>query len=133
MLPLLRRRGSLMKQSLPQLALALGTILILVTLMVLMVKRKLRTVYPLFYAFLIINLLSAVILIPAYRYAIGQYFYVYWTCSTVIMLVGFAVLYEVFVNILKPFSAVINNRLAPDLQLSEFVCIDKDAAHLVGK
>jgi hypothetical protein len=32
----------------------------------------------------------------------------------------------------KPFSAVIHNRLAPDLQLSEFVCIDKDAAHYIG-
>ena len=32
----------------------------------------------------------------------------------------------------KPFSAVIHNRLAPDLQLSEFVCIDKDAGHYVG-
>jgi hypothetical protein len=32
----------------------------------------------------------------------------------------------------KPFSALIHNRLAPDLQLSEFVCIDKDAAHYIG-
>jgi hypothetical protein len=32
----------------------------------------------------------------------------------------------------KPFSALIHNRLAPDLQLSEFVCIDKDAEHYVG-
>jgi hypothetical protein len=33
----------------------------------------------------------------------------------------------------KPFSALIHNRLAPDLQLMEFVCIDKDASHYVGK
>jgi hypothetical protein len=32
----------------------------------------------------------------------------------------------------QPFSAVIHNRIAPDLQLSEFVCIDKDAAHYLG-
>ena len=32
----------------------------------------------------------------------------------------------------KPFSALIHNRLAPDMQLSEFVCIDKDAEHYVG-
>jgi hypothetical protein len=32
----------------------------------------------------------------------------------------------------KPFSAVIHNRLAPDLQLIEFVCLDKDASHYVG-
>ncbi len=47
-------------------------------------------------------------MIPVYYYASGQYFYVYWTASTVVMVVGFAVLYEVFVNILKPFSAVID-------------------------
>jgi hypothetical protein len=33
----------------------------------------------------------------------------------------------------KPFSALIHNRLAPDLQLMEFVCLDKDATHYVGK
>ena len=33
---------------------------------------------------------------------------------------------------IKPFSAVIQNRLAPELQLTEFVCIDKDAAHYIG-
>jgi hypothetical protein len=32
----------------------------------------------------------------------------------------------------KLFSAVIHNRIAPDLQLIEFVCLDKDASHYVG-
>jgi len=32
----------------------------------------------------------------------------------------------------KPFDALIHNRLAPDLQLIEFVCLDKDASHYVG-
>jgi len=32
----------------------------------------------------------------------------------------------------KPFTATVYNRLMPDAQLSEFVCIDKDAAHYVG-
>ena len=32
----------------------------------------------------------------------------------------------------KPFSATINNRLLPDTQLIEFVCIDKSAQHYVG-
>ena len=33
----------------------------------------------------------------------------------------------------KPFDAIIYSRLMPDSQLSEFVCIDKDAQHYVGK
>src|SRR5262249_45147396 len=34
--------------------------------------------------------------------------YSYWTFSTIIMSMGFVVMYEVFVDILKPFSAVID-------------------------
>jgi hypothetical protein len=32
----------------------------------------------------------------------------------------------------KPFTATVNNRLLPDTQLIEFVCLDKDAQHYVG-
>jgi hypothetical protein len=32
----------------------------------------------------------------------------------------------------KPFTATVYNRLMPDTQLSEFVCIEKDAKHYVG-
>jgi hypothetical protein len=32
----------------------------------------------------------------------------------------------------KPFTARVNNRLLPDTQLIEFVCLDKDAQHYVG-
>ena len=32
----------------------------------------------------------------------------------------------------KPFTATVYNRLMPDSQLSEFVCVDKDASHYVG-
>jgi hypothetical protein len=32
----------------------------------------------------------------------------------------------------KPFTATVNNHLLPDMQLSEFVCIDKSAQHYVG-
>jgi len=31
-----------------------------------------------------------------------------------------------------PFAATVNNRLLPDTQLTEFVCIDKSAQHYVG-
>ena len=32
----------------------------------------------------------------------------------------------------KPFTATVQNRLLPDTQLIEFVCLDKDAQHYVG-
>jgi hypothetical protein len=76
--------------------------------MVLMVKRNLRTTYPLLFSYLGINALATAIVLPIYRFAPSQYFAVYWTMSTIVMALGFAVQYEVFVDILKPFSAVID-------------------------
>src|SRR5579864_1024317 len=97
-----------MNMSLPQLALALVSVAMQSAVMVLMIKRKLRATYPLFFSFLALNTLGVTILVPVYYFGIGQYFYVYWATNTILILVGFAVLYEVFVNILKPFSAVID-------------------------
>src|ERR1041385_6786406 len=107
MLSLLRRHDPIMNMSLLQFSLAFASIAMLSTLMFLMIKRKLRATYPLFFSFLGVNILATTILITVYHYSSGQqYFYAYWSASTVLVLVGFAVLYEVFVNILKPFSAV---------------------------
>ncbi len=97
-----------MQMTLPQLSLALISLALQSAIMMLMIKRKLRAAYPLFFTFLGVNTFSAAIVMPVYYFASGQYFYVYWTISTVVMVLGFAVLYEVFVNILKPFSAVID-------------------------
>jgi len=51
---------------------------------------------------------SVVIGMATLQFAYQQYFYVYWSLSTLVMILGFAVMYEVFVNILKPYSAVID-------------------------
>jgi hypothetical protein len=98
----------LMRLSLPQLVLALGSLVVMCALILIMVRRKLRASYPLFFGYVIINALAVVICLATYRYAFEKYFYVYWTTSTILMIVGFTVQYEVFVDILKPFSAVID-------------------------
>jgi hypothetical protein len=97
-----------MQMSFPQITLATLSIVMIGTVMLVMVRRNLRTAYPLFFSYLGINALAVVLLMAVYRFAIGQYFYAYWTTSTILMAVGFAVQYEVFVDILKPFSAVID-------------------------
>jgi hypothetical protein len=94
--------------SLVQLIVVFSSLVMQTLVMVLMVRRKLRAAYPLFYTFLGLNTLSVVVGMLVYRYAINQYAAVYWTGSTVVMLLGFGVLYEVFVNLLKPYSALID-------------------------
>jgi hypothetical protein len=91
-----------------QFALIIASFLMICGVMLLMVKRNLRATYPLLFSYLAVNALAALIVVAIYRYAIGQYFFAYWTLSTLSMVVGFAVQYEVFVDVLKPFSAVID-------------------------
>jgi hypothetical protein len=97
-----------MQMSHPQLVLALISFLMTGGVMFVMAKRNLRQTYPLFFSYLGINAVAVVLLTVIYKFAIGQYFYAYWTTSTLLMMVGFTVQYEVFVDILKPFSAVID-------------------------
>jgi hypothetical protein len=97
-----------MQMSLVQLAVALVSVLMQSAVMVLMVRRKLRAAYPFFYTFLALNTISVAIGMVVFSYAPNQYAAVYWTGSTIVMLLGFGVLYEVFVNLLKPYSALID-------------------------
>ncbi|MCU1253725.1 MAG: putative rane protein [Candidatus Angelobacter sp.] len=97
-----------MSMSFLQFALAITSVAVMGALMFVMAKRKLRSAYPLFFAYIGINALAVVMGLAALRFASAQYFYIYWTNSTILMLVGFAVQYEVFVAILKPFSAVLD-------------------------
>lgn len=91
-----------------QFALIIAGFLMTCGVMTLMVNRNLRTTYPLLFSYLAVNATTVPVLLSIFRYAPGQYFFAYWTMSTLSMLVGFAVQYEVFVDVLKPFSAVID-------------------------
>jgi len=97
-----------MQMSHPQLALAMISFLLTGGVMFIIARRNLRQAYPLFFSYLGINAVAVLLLTVLYKFAIGQYFYAYWTTSTLLMMVGFTVQYEVFVDILKPFSAVID-------------------------
>src|SRR5512146_1738251 len=79
-----------------------------VALLVFLVKRKLRSSVPVFFNYIIFNLIETVILEAAQRGPAHQYFYVYWSLIAVGLIFNFLVLYEVFVNALKPYSAVID-------------------------
>ncbi|MBZ5532246.1 MAG: hypothetical protein LAO20_12505 [Acidobacteriia bacterium] len=77
-------------------------------ILVFMLKRKLNKTFPLFFSFMAFTAFSTIVVTATYSFAFKQYFAVYWSASTVMMLIGFGVLYEVFVNVFKPYSAVID-------------------------
>lgn len=98
-----------MRMSLPQLLLAALSLVMFAILLMIMLVRNLRTKYPLFFSFLLLNALAGVLTAAAYQFASSQqYFYIYWSLSSLVMLLGFGVMYEVFVTMLKPYSAVID-------------------------
>jgi hypothetical protein len=97
-----------MRLSFPQLVVAVLAVASQLYVMGLMFKRGLRSAFPMFFSYIGLNVVSVLLLVGAYVAGFPQYFYLYWTLSTIIMIVGFLVQYEVFVDILKPFSAVID-------------------------
>jgi hypothetical protein len=79
-----------------------------VSLLVVMAKRKLRKQFPIFYNYVVLLLLCTVASQVSVRWFFREYSFVYWTSTALTMLLGFGVLYEVFVNVLKPFSELID-------------------------
>ncbi|HEV3038628.1 MAG TPA: hypothetical protein VHA33_12710 [Candidatus Angelobacter sp.] len=73
-----------------------------------MAKRKLRNQFPIFFNYIVLLLIFTVAFQVAARWFFREYSFVYWTSTGLTMLLGFGVLYEVFVNILKPFSELID-------------------------
>jgi hypothetical protein len=70
--------------------------------------RKLRSEFPVFFRYSLFCAAGCVItLIPFVVYC-PQYFYVYWILTAVTMVLEFGVLYELLVNALKPYSALID-------------------------
>jgi hypothetical protein len=71
-------------------------------------QRKLRSEFPIFFRYSLFCIVaSAILLIPFVVYC-PQYFYIFWSLTAVSMVLEFAVLYELLVNALKPYSALID-------------------------
>ncbi len=71
-------------------------------------QRKLRSEFPVFFRYSLFCVFGCVITLISSVVNCPQYFYVYWTLTAVTMVLEFAVLYELLVNALKPYSALID-------------------------
>ncbi len=98
-----------MNMSLLQLIPSAGALLLQFALMRAMVTRNLKSRFPLFFNFVALETCSMfVILFVGPHLSAKTYFYTYWTFNALVMLLTFGVLFEVFINILKPFSGLID-------------------------
>lgn len=89
--------------------LAVGCFASQLLLLGVMIKRRLHSELPAFFNYLLWNAAAMVICQVALRgFSFRQYAYVYWSVTAVSMLLSFWIFYEVFVAILKPYSALID-------------------------
>jgi hypothetical protein len=89
--------------------LAITPIVVQLLLLTTMVKRNYRATFPILFNYVIANLVAqSGMALVAPHLAPMQYFYAFWTITAVIMILGFGALYEVFVYILKPYSALVD-------------------------
>ena len=97
-----------MHMSLIQWLLPISIVVLESVILVVLAKRKLRADFPFFFSFVVFHIFGFLILAVTVRGSQEQYFYSYWSITALGMFLSFAVLYEVFVNALKPYSAVID-------------------------
>jgi len=83
----------------PVLQLAVGAV---------MLRRKLHKVFPAFFAYIVFQVLSFSVLFPlntwgSYERWYATYFYLYWGCSAVNLILGFMIIHEVFLDVFSPY------------------------------
>ena len=83
-----------------------GPALQLILIAVLQRNRLVRQ-FPFFFAYTLFEIASNVVLFGLYRGMYGKaYFYAFWTCRALSILMGFAVLHEVFAFALRPYTGL---------------------------
>jgi hypothetical protein len=75
---------------------------------VVMLRRKLNKVFPAFFAYIAFQILSFSVLFPlntwgSYEKWYATYFYLYWACSAVNLILGFMIIHEVFLEVFSPY------------------------------
>lgn len=71
-------------------------------------QRKLRTEFPVFFRYSAICIATYILSLVPFVFFCPQFFYIYWAFTGITMVFEFWVLYELLVNALKPYSALID-------------------------
>jgi hypothetical protein len=90
-------------------AFSLGSGLVYTALFFILVKRKFRSEFPVLISYAALSGISNFVLTALSLWANSSaYFYSYWGANTVLMLLEFGIMYEVFRNILKPYAGLVD-------------------------
>jgi hypothetical protein len=66
--------------------------------------RKLHRTFPIFFAYIVFQVMNFIVLFPIYRYgSTMEYFYAYWISAAVSLAIGFKVIHEIFLDVFRPY------------------------------
>ena len=71
-----------------------------------MFRHKLHRLFPVFFAYICFQILAFAVLFPMNEWGIAsymQYFFSYWACAAVNLVLGFMVIYEIFLDVFRPY------------------------------
>lgn len=71
-----------------------------------MLRRNLRKQFPAFFLYTSYEVAAFGVLFLVYHRFLGQYFYVSWTCAAIEIVLGFAVIVEIFSQAFQPYDAL---------------------------
>jgi hypothetical protein len=87
-----------------QLALWIAHPVLQVSLAGLMFWRRLHRAFPVFFAYIVFEVLNFLVLFPIYRFgSTTAYFYAYWISAAISLAIGFKVIHEIFLDVLRPY------------------------------
>ncbi len=71
-----------------------------------MFRRKLHRVFPVFFTYICFQIVAFAVLFPMYQWghsSYTQFFWSYWSCSAINLVLGFMVIYEIFLDVFRPY------------------------------
>jgi hypothetical protein len=87
-----------------QLALWIAHPVLELSLAGIMFWRGLHRKFPVFFAYIVFQVVNFLIIFPIYRYDSGKpYFYAYWISAAISLAIGFKVIHEIFLDVLRPY------------------------------
>jgi len=87
-----------------QLALWIAHPVLELSLVGVMLWRRLHRTFPVFFAYVVFQVLNFVVLFPIYRSGrIMPYFYAYWISAAISLAIGFKVIHEIFLDVFRPY------------------------------
>ena len=73
-----------------------------------MLRRGLRSKFPFFFSYIVIYILMSAIALATYLYSCPVFYHVSWVLGSLMMLMEVGIIYEVLVNTLKSYSALVD-------------------------